>query len=76
MFDSLRDQGNASAPHGDTAGIGNQRAFDRGAPRDPARRKLFGLTALQRLIVAALLMISVCVLGTMCLLVTGRIGAF
>lgn len=35
-----------------------------------------GMTALQRLIIALLLLIAVCVLGTMCLLATQRIGAF
>jgi hypothetical protein len=42
----------------------------------PARRGLFGLSAAQRLVVALLLLLAVSVLGTMCLLITGRISAF
>ena len=33
-----------------------------------------GMTSFQRFIIAFMVMIAVCILGTMCLLLTGRIG--
>jgi hypothetical protein len=42
----------------------------------PARTGLFGLSAAQRLVLSLLVLMAVCVLGTMCLLITGRITAF
>jgi len=44
-------------------------------PAAPPTGGLFlGMSAPQRLIIAVLLMLAVCILGTMCLPVTGRIG--
>ena len=45
------------------------------ATSDPARGFL-GLSASQRFVLALLLLLAVCVLGTMCLLITGRISTF
>ncbi len=76
MFDNLREQANASpfyeeeAQVQDAGGAGNAPP-----PRAPVGR-LLGMTAPQRFILAALLMLTVCVLGAMCLLVTGKIGLF
>jgi hypothetical protein len=33
-----------------------------------------GMTSFQRFVIAVMFMIAVCILGTMCLLLTGRIG--
>ena len=33
-----------------------------------------GMTSFQRFIIAVMFMVAVCILGTMCLLLTGRIG--
>ncbi len=44
------------------------------APSSRSGGRLLGMTSLQRFIVVFLLMVTVCVLGTMCLLVTGKIG--
>ncbi len=44
------------------------------APPPRSGGRLLGMTPLQRFVIAFLLMITVCVLGTMCLLITGKIG--
>ncbi len=43
-------------------------------PRQKASSKFLGMTAMQRFIIAAMLLITVCTLGSMCLLLTGKIG--
>jgi hypothetical protein len=76
MFDNLREQANASpfyeeeAQFQEAAGTGNAPP-----PRASASRFL-GMTAPQRFILSVLLMLTVCVLGAMCLLITGKIGLF
>ncbi len=48
----------------------------RAAPRPAARFKdplILGMTAVQRLIVALLLLFSTCLLGALCLVITGRV---
>jgi len=48
----------------------------RAAPRPAARSKdplILGMTAVQRLIVALLLFFSTCLLGALCLVITGRV---
>lgn len=76
MFDNLREQAN----QGDSD-VEND--FSRKVPpldvqEAPAASpgRLFGMTAGQRFVIAVLMMLSACALGAMCLLVTGRIGAF
>jgi len=73
MFDSLREQTSGDPttnPESMGAGPGIELA-----PAAPPTGGLFlGMSAPQRLIIAVLLMLAVCILGTMCLLVTGRIG--
>ena len=43
-------------------------------PKRKASGKFLGMTAMQRFIIAAMLLIAVCTLGSMCLLLTGKIG--
>ncbi len=43
-------------------------------PRRKPDGKLLGMTSMQRFIIAMMLMIAVCTLGTMCLLLTGKVG--
>jgi hypothetical protein len=77
MFDNLRDQGSAGPVLGDEAGLPSVQDSGEALPRVSARTgRLFGMTPAQRLAIAFLLLIAVCVLGAMCLLVTGRIGGF
>jgi hypothetical protein len=73
MFDNLRDDAASSFYEEDT------QPPDEGvkvavAPRRKSSGKLWGMTPLQRFIIAVMLMLTVCILGTMCLLVTGKIG--
>ena len=71
MFDNLRDDVNAydseetkfQPASGTISGPINSRA-----------RRFLGMTSIQRFVIALLLMFSVCTLGAMCLLVTGKIG--
>jgi len=74
MFDNLRDQANATPiPDEDPK-------FNPPAGAGPIRRgasgQFLGMTSEQRFFVTFILMIMVCILGTMCLLVTGRISLF
>ena len=72
MFDNLRDQANAT-PIPD-----EHPEFNPTTSTGPVRRKssgqFLGMTAEQRFFVTFILMIMVCILGAMCLLVTGRIS--
>jgi hypothetical protein len=76
MFDSLRDQQSSSLPPVSSADIPDVHARGSDAPRGSSKGRFMGMTAGQRLLIAVLLMLSVCIVGTMCLLVTGRIGTF
>ncbi len=72
MFDNLREQAN------DTPFYEEESKFRQPGGGVPPYKSsgglLLGMTATQRFIVAAMLLIAVCVLGSMCLLLTGRIG--
>ena len=70
MFDSLREE--ASKEFEEEAkfqpGIGTP---SNGAAKSGS---LFGMTAIQRFVIAVMLMVAVCVIGAMALLVMGKIG--
>lgn len=75
MFDNLREDASASPLYEDQAKF--QPAA--GTRFDPVMRrptKFLGMTSFQRFFLAVLLLLAVCTLGSMCLLVTGRIGLF
>lgn len=64
MFDDLRDLSGEPVTYED---------FDyEEKPRGPERR-IFGMTAVQRFILSLMLLVTVVVLGSMCLLVTERV---
>lgn len=69
MLDDLRGQ-SGSAPFYDDEGDSFQ--LPAAGARQPGR--FLGMTAPQRFVIAVMLMIAVCTLGSMCLLVTGKIG--
>ncbi len=74
MFDSLRQQASNDQPTPAEAPLGPEPTFAM-APEPPATGQSFlGMNPTQRLIIAVLLMVTVCALGTMCLMVTGRLG--
>jgi hypothetical protein len=76
MFDNLRDPANTNPTPDETAGIHEVPLSYVPPPNESSQRRFLCMTAPQRLIVAVLMMISACVLGAMCLLVTGRISPF
>ena len=80
MFDNLREQADSTPFYEDEARFRDVEDLRPAAPppRDPGPSggRFLGMTPLQRFILAILLLISVCVLGSMCLLVTGRISLF
>jgi len=76
MFDNLRDDANSSLYEDDDNAFPEEDSFASVpvAPKRKANVKLLGMTPMQRFVIALMLMIAVCTLGTMCLLITGRIG--
>ncbi len=72
MFDNLREQANSSPFYEEEA------QFQQAAPSAPpvVRRtagRLLGMTATQRFVLVVMLMLIVCLLGSMALLITGKI---
>lgn len=74
MFDSLRDQSNIDSSLDGEKALGGDAGFDTTPAPSVHRTSLLGMTPAQRLLIAVMLLVSVCVLGTLCLLITGRIG--
>jgi len=68
MLDDLRGQ-SSSAPFYE-----DDTSFQRPAEGGRRSGRFLGMTAPQRFVIALMLMIAVCTLGSMCLLVTGKIG--
>ena len=73
MLDNLRDNASSSFYEEDTLPP-EEEAIDALPPRRRTGGKLLGMTPIQRFIIATMLMIAVCALGTMCLLLTDKIG--
>jgi hypothetical protein len=77
MFDDLREPDKEEDSFQDALGLGGTVTAAPTAPQRARRTAGFlGLSAAQRFVLALLLLLAVCVLGTMCLLITGRISAF
>ncbi len=84
MFDNLREDANSMPFFDDEARFDEPEEQKPAKPAKPARRttvssrngRFLGMTPAQRFFVAVLLFISVCALGSMCLLITGRVGLF
>jgi hypothetical protein len=72
MFDNLRDDAESSFYEEET--LPPDEVLVAPAPKRNSSGKLLGMTPVQRFIIAVMLMIAVCTLGTMCLLLTGKIG--
>jgi hypothetical protein len=74
MLDDLRDESSSSPFYDEEFPDFFE---DEKTPSHPQTAGRFlGMTPAQRFIIAVMLLVSVCVLGTMCLLVSGRIGIF
>ncbi len=74
MFDNLRDQAKATPVPDEDPKF--ESTTSSGPIRREATKHFLGMTSEQRFFVTFILMIMVCILGTMCLLVTGRISLF
>ena len=76
MFDNLRESEDDRRAFQEAIGLTEIPAVEPTPDRRRAPRGSFRMTAAQRLVIALLTLLAVVVLGTMCLLVTGRISAF
>jgi hypothetical protein len=72
MLDNLRDDASSTFYEDDPLLSEEVRAAT--PPRQRTSGKFLGMTPVQRFIIATMLMVAVCALGTMCLLLTNRIG--
>lgn len=78
MFDNLRDEPNSTPFYEDEAQF--QAAPSGSAPlkssASSSDRRLLGMSAQQRFILTMMLLIMVCLLGSACLLLTGKLALF
>ena len=76
MFDNLRDDAVPSFYEEEDTVLPEE--FEKKpiskAPKRKTNGKFLGMTSMQRFIIAAMLLVAVCTLGSMCLLLTGKIG--
>ncbi|MDP1548377.1 MAG: hypothetical protein Q8L87_20375 [Anaerolineales bacterium] len=71
MFDNLRDD--ASFYEEEQAQFQSAAGTEFDAPRRSGSSRFLGMTSIQRFVLAFMLMLAVCVIGALCLLVTGKI---
>jgi hypothetical protein len=77
MFDNLRDQANSTPFYDDEAQFRDAEELRSTLrPRKTADGRFLGMTPAQRFFLAVLLLIALCMLGSMLLLLTGRISLF
>jgi hypothetical protein len=74
MFDNLRDDAASSLYEEEDTLFPEEEVKAPPPPKRKSSGKMLGMTPVQRFIIAVMLLISVCTLGTMCLLLTGKIG--
>lgn len=72
MFDNLRDDASFYEDE-EQAQFQPAAGTDFNAPRRSGSSRFLGMTSMQRFVLAFMLLIAVCVIGALCLLVTGRI---
>ncbi len=72
MFDNLREDSGATPFYEEEAKF--QAAAGTQPDESAPARRLFGMTPIQRFVIALLLFFAVCSLGAMCLFVTGKIS--
>jgi hypothetical protein len=76
MFDNLREDASSfyDEEEGQTDVQQAEPSFSAGAPVYTRPSRFLGMTSIQRFIIAIMLLFTVCILGALCLLATGRIG--
>jgi hypothetical protein len=78
MFDNLRDSASASPFYEDDIKAASEEPAPT-ASSSPVQRsnaRFLGMTAMQRFILALMLLFTVCVLGTLALFILGRMSVF
>lgn len=75
MLDNLRDD-DYSRPFFEDDSPPEQEAEPAAMPAPRRSRKFLGMTPFQRFVISVMLMMVVCLLGTLFLLATGRIGLY
>jgi hypothetical protein len=71
MFDNLRDEAHS---FDEEPAKFQPASTTTSGPLARRSSRFLGMTSIQRFVIAFLLMMAVCVLGLMCLFVTGKIG--
>jgi hypothetical protein len=74
MFDNLREQSDSTPFYEDEAAFRGAELKPIPPPRRSADKRFLGMTPQQRFIVAVMVLIAICALGSMTLLITGRIS--
>jgi len=74
MFDNLREQANSSPFYEEEAQFQEAAGTAAAPPRRTSGARLLGMTAPQRFFIAVMLMLTVCIVGALCLAVTGKFG--
>lgn len=74
MFDNLREQASSSPFYEEEAQFQQAAGASAAPPRRTSNGRLLGMTGPQRFFVAVMLMFTVCIVGTLVLLVTGKFG--
>jgi hypothetical protein len=72
MFDNLRDDANSF--RGQEQALYQPASDTVSSPLASRPSRFLGMTSIQRFVISIMLMAAVCVLGLMCLLVTGKIA--
>jgi hypothetical protein len=76
MFDNLREDA-ASGPYYEDEAKFQPAAGTETSPSifaEPSSRRILGMTGVQRFVIAFMFFLAVCIIGSMALLVTGKIG--
>jgi hypothetical protein len=72
MFDNLRDESSSFSDEPEATFRASSSTVSGPIARKSSR--FLGMTSIQRFVITLLLSTAVCVLGAMCLLITGKIG--
>lgn len=78
MLDNLRDEANSQPFFQDDAELTTAETTALPEPSAPrmGNGRFLGMTPVQRFIISIMILLMVCMLGIMCLLVTGSIGIY
>lgn len=71
MFDNLRDEAASKSFYEEEAKF-QPAAGTESSPK--GSKRILGMTAIQRFVIAFMVMLAVCIIGAMALLATGKIG--